>query len=131
MSGLINQEIVNDTTKLVMHRLIARQIGRDPVLIERARLSLAKIAVCFPERRFVRDGQEFLCLPAQKIRAMLTERNQRMTRLRLSSPFMLTDGVDFKDEMLWRRIRKVAKRVARRAAAKKEIMESCPEAVAP
>ena len=47
MSGQINRERVNDTAKLMMHRLIARMIGRDPTLVERARISLGRSAEHF------------------------------------------------------------------------------------
>lgn len=40
-----------------------------------------------------------------------------MTRLRLSSPFMLAEGVDFEDDILRRRIWRAAKRIAVRSTA--------------
>jgi hypothetical protein len=40
-----------------------------------------------------------------------------MTRLRLSSPFVLADGIDFEDEALRRRIWRAAKRIALRSTA--------------
>ncbi len=36
MYAPLNQEMVNDTAKLIMHRLIARLLVRDPLLIDRA-----------------------------------------------------------------------------------------------
>jgi hypothetical protein len=36
MGSQINKERVNDTAKLMMHRLVARKIGRDPSLVEKA-----------------------------------------------------------------------------------------------
>jgi hypothetical protein len=48
MNAPLNQEVVNDTAKLIMHRLIARSLGRDPLLIDRAKLSLAKMSARFP-----------------------------------------------------------------------------------
>jgi hypothetical protein len=44
----LNQEVVNDAAKLVMHRLIARFIARDPLLIDRAQASLANSPSIFP-----------------------------------------------------------------------------------
>jgi hypothetical protein len=38
MKILVNQETVNDIAKLMMHRLISREIGRDPSLVERAKV---------------------------------------------------------------------------------------------
>ncbi|MEI8152321.1 MAG: hypothetical protein WCG92_12060 [Hyphomicrobiales bacterium] len=42
MDNAPNQEVVNDTTKLIMHRLIARRIGRDPSIVQRAKASHEK-----------------------------------------------------------------------------------------
>ena len=53
MNEQINKERVNDTAKLIMHRLIARELGRDLSLLDRARISQAKIAERFADRPFV------------------------------------------------------------------------------
>ncbi|WP_431269280.1 hypothetical protein [Dankookia sp. P2] len=37
MPSAVNKESVNDRAKLIMHRLIARRLARDPALVERAR----------------------------------------------------------------------------------------------
>jgi hypothetical protein len=116
MHAPLNQEIVNDTAKLIMHRLIARLLARDPLLVDRAKVSLSKISVHFPDRSFVADWEELLRLPTRELRTLLTSRNQRMKRLRLSSPFVTADSVDFGDQALRRRIRRVAKRIAARAS---------------
>jgi hypothetical protein len=112
----LNQEIVNDTAKLIMHRLIARSLVHDPLLVDRAKVSLAKISVHFPDRSFVADWEELLRLPTSKLRALLTSRSQDMKRLRLSSPFVTAEGVDFGDQTLRRRIRWAAKRIVARAS---------------
>jgi hypothetical protein len=44
MHAPLNQETVNDTAKLIMHRLIARLLARDPLLVDRAKVSLRKIS---------------------------------------------------------------------------------------
>jgi hypothetical protein len=111
-----NQETINDTAKLIMHRLIARAIGHDPSLIDRARASLAEIAIRFPDRAFVAEWEELLDLPAAELRTMLTRHDERMQRLRLSSPFVTADGIDFANESLRRRIRRTAARIASRAS---------------
>jgi hypothetical protein len=49
----INRETVNDAAKLMMHRLIARELGRAPSLLDRARISQAKMALRFADRPFV------------------------------------------------------------------------------
>jgi hypothetical protein len=112
----LNQEIVNDTAKLIMHRLIARLLVRDPLLVDRAKVSLTKISIRFPDRSFVVDWEKLLRLPTSELRALLTSRNQDMKRLRLSSPFVTAEGVDFGDQTLRRRIRRAAKRIVARAS---------------
>jgi hypothetical protein len=116
MHAPLNQEIVNDTAKLIMHRLIARLLARDPLLVDRAKVSLSKISVHFPDRSFVADWEELLRLPTRELRVHLTSRDQRMKRLRLSSPFVTAEGVDFGGQALRRRIRGAAKRIAARAS---------------
>jgi hypothetical protein len=111
----LNQEIVNDTAKLIMHRLIARSLVRDPSLVDRAKVSLAEMSAHFPDRSFVEDWERLLRLPTCELRALLTSRNQDMKRLRLSSPFVTAEGVDFGDQTLRRRIRRAAKRIVARA----------------
>jgi hypothetical protein len=115
MNSTINQERVNDTAKRMMHRLIARQLGRDPSLVERARDSLCRSAERYGDYAFVQDWKEFLDLPASEMRRLLTCRNEEMTRLRLSSPFVLAEGIDFGNEALRRRIWRAARRVAARS----------------
>jgi len=116
MQAPLNQEIVNDTAKLIMHRLIARLLARHPYLVDQARVSLAEVSSRFPDRAFVGDWEELLRLPTAELRALLTSRDQGMKRLRLSSPFVTAEGVDFGDQALRRRIRRAAKRIVARAS---------------
>ena len=104
MYAPLNQEIVNDTAKLIMHRLIARALVRDPSLVDRARVSLARISARFPDRSFVADWERLLRLSTRELRALLISRDQNMKRLRLSSPFVTAEGVDFGNPILRRRI---------------------------
>jgi len=117
MGRPVNRETVNDTAKLIMHRLIARELARDPTLVERARIQLGRMAARFPDRSFVHDWEAVLRRPTSEIAAVLTRRNQEARWLRLSSPFILADGVDFKNEALRRRIGQAARRIATRTAA--------------
>ena len=119
MSNILNRESVNDTAKLIMHRLIARELLRDPSLVERARAVLEKTAVRFPDRSFIRDWQLVLQRPVNKIVSVLVDRGQEARRLRLSSPFVLAGGIDFKDVTL-HRPKSAAPRVAARGAAGSE-----------
>jgi hypothetical protein len=116
MHAPLNQEIINDTAKLIMHRLIARWLVRDPSLVHRAKASLAKSSVHLANRSFVADWEELLRLPACELRTKLSSRNQRMKQLRLSSPFVTAEGVDFEDQTFRRRIRRAAKRIVARAS---------------
>lgn len=116
MIGPLNREAVNDTAKLIMHRLIARLLSRDPVVIEHARSALSAMARHFPDRTFVAEWESLLRLPVCALRNLLTHRSQDMKRLRLSSPFMTADGIDFTDDELRRRIGRAAQRVVARAS---------------
>jgi hypothetical protein len=117
MNILVNQETVNDTAKLMMHRLISRAIGRDPSLVERAKVSHALAAQRYAGRPFVREWDDLLKLPPVKLRARLTSRGPDMVRLRASSPFLLAAGIDFTDYDFRLRIRRAARRVVERGLA--------------
>ena len=117
----LNQEDVNDTAKLMIHRLIARAIGRDPSLVDKAKVSLDRSSGDDEGYSFVREWSQLLDLPLSDIRRLLASRSERMTRLRLSSPFVLTEGIDFGNTALRRRIWRAAKRVARRSPAFEEL----------
>lgn len=118
MSAVVNRETVNDTAKLMMHRLIARELARNPALLSRAVASLSKMAARYPDRSFIQDWERLLRRPVHEITAMLTARSEEATRLRLSSPFVLAEGIDFKDEGLRRRIDRAAKRVVVRRSTR-------------
>jgi hypothetical protein len=120
----INQERINDTTKLIMHRLIARSLARDPMLIDRAKASLAGMAARFPDRSFIQDWDELLARPIEQLRMLLTSRDQEMMRLRLSSPFVTAEGVNFTQEPLRRRIGRAAKRIAARGRSNPDAARS-------
>lgn len=108
----INQESVNDAAKLMIHRLIARAVNRDHSLIEKAKVALDRRPQGYS---FVPDWDDLLGRSPSEIRRLLTSRGESMTRLRLSSPFVLVKDLDFTETTLRRRIWKAAKRVARRS----------------
>jgi hypothetical protein len=114
MNILVNQETVNDTAKLMMHRLISREIGCDPSLVERAKVSHARTVRLYARRPFVREWDDLLELPPTRLRAKLISRESDMVRLRLSSPFFPVAGMDFTDYDFRLRIRRAARRVAQR-----------------
>jgi hypothetical protein len=119
VSAQFNKERVNDTAKLMMHRLIAREIGRDPSLVKKARVSLDRAAERFKDYSFVQNWNDVLDLPVPRVRQLLTSSDEEMTRLRLSSPFVVADGIDSEDEALRRRIWRAAKRVAVRSTTRR------------
>jgi len=114
MNNLVNQESVNDTAKLMMHRLISREIGRDPFLVEQAKVTHARMARLYAGRPFVREWNDLLKLAPAELRAKLISRESDMVRLRASSPFPLAGGVDFTGYEFRLRIRRAAKRVVER-----------------
>ncbi|HLH93101.1 MAG TPA: hypothetical protein VKX28_32150 [Xanthobacteraceae bacterium] len=117
MNAPLNQEIVNDTAKLIMHRLVARELARDPSVLDRAHVQLTRMAERYPEQPWVGEWAEILRRPIAQIAAFLISRDERAVRLRLSSPFTLGGPIDFKDEATRRRIWRAARRVAIRGAA--------------
>jgi hypothetical protein len=109
-----NKETVNDLAKLIMHRLIARALARNPSLVGRAGHVHAQAAERFPNQSFIREWNELLGRPLPELRLQLTSRSPGMKRLRLSSPFGLVDELDFTDPTVRRRIWSAAKRLATR-----------------
>ena len=93
----VNQGVVGDTAKLIMHRLIARQIRRDPALVEKAKIAHARQADQFAGWPFVREWDELLSHPPDELTSKLISRDREMVRLRNSSPFYLAEGIDFGD----------------------------------
>lgn len=110
-----NQEAVNDTAKLIMHRLILRSLDRDPSLLERARTSHLRTSERFPEKAFVAAWFDVLRRPLPELRSLLVSRTPEMNRLRLSSPFIVADGMNFGDPALRRRIWAAARRLRTRS----------------
>lgn len=110
MSSQINQERVNDRAKLIMHRMVARELARDPGLLARARNALRKRSVRMPERDFTSEWEKLLSSSIDELRRKLTSREEDMARLRLSSPFMMVTSLGLDDVPLRRRIWRLAKR---------------------
>src|SRR6266852_4211690 len=97
MSTEANQGVVGDIAKLMMHRLIVRQIRRDPTLVERAKIAHTRQADQFAGWPFVRKRDELLSLSPSELTSRLICRDREMVRLRNSSPFYLAEEVDFGD----------------------------------
>jgi hypothetical protein len=99
MTYPFNRKHVNNTLRLIMHRLIARAIGRDPSLVDKVRGTLQGVDD---------DWNAILALPVPEVRRLLTSRSENMIRLRLSSPFAFV--IDFTNVDLRRRIHRAARR---------------------
>jgi hypothetical protein len=108
MTAEVNQGVVGDTAKLIIHRLIARQIRRDPALVEKAKIAHARQADQFAGWPFVREWDELLSLPPDELTSKLISRDREMVRLRNSSPFYLCERVDFRDYKMRIRISRAA-----------------------
>jgi hypothetical protein len=119
MIGPPNQEVVNDTAKLIIHRLIARVLAHDRSLLDRAKASHAKLSRRFPDRTFVNDWNRLLDRPIPELRSLLTSRSREMRRLRLSSPFVTAEGFDLTHPTLRQRIWAMARRLAIGSAQRK------------
>jgi hypothetical protein len=100
-----NQELEADDSSL-----IAREIGRDPSLIDPAKISLNRSSSeRYEGYSFVSEWSALLRLPPVKVRRRLTSPDE--------SPFVTAEGIDFSDVALRRRIWRTAKRVAVKSAA--------------
>ncbi|APE43244.1 hypothetical protein BOO69_07305 [Sulfitobacter alexandrii] len=98
-------EAINDRAKLMMHRLIARQIRMRPELLKRARIRMGE-----PSQRELSAAEEWrqiLRRDADIVARLLCERSERMYRLRLSSPFI--GVIDFSDPNVRRRIHRLCR----------------------
>jgi hypothetical protein len=119
MTIRVNQEQVNDTAKLIIHRLIAQAMRRDPSLIDRAKIALdRRSSERYEGCSFVSEWSDLLRLPPSKVRCRLTSRDEEMTHLRLSSPFVIAEGIDFSNVALRRRIWQAAKRLTVKSTAR-------------
>lgn len=114
MKDGLNEGVVGDTAKLMMHRLIVRKLRRDPSLVEEAKAAHTRQADQFAGWPFVRDWQELLALPTGELASKLISRDREMVRLRNSSPFYLVEGVHFGDYHARIRLRRAARRIVER-----------------
>lgn len=114
MNDGLNEGVVGDTAKLMMHRLIVRRLRRDPSLVEKAMAAHTRQAAQFADWPFAREWQELLALPTGELAVKLVSRDREMVRLRNSSPFFLTEGVHFGDYDTRIRLRRAARRIVQR-----------------
>jgi hypothetical protein len=111
----VNAEAVNDRVKLLFHRLIARRLASDPDALDLAHAELDRQRLRRPGAVWIEEWATLLAQGADRVRAEIVRRDERMTRLRLSSPLVFM--IDVKDEDLrrriWRRSRQHLTRQAR------------------
>ncbi len=100
-----NREAINDRAKLILHRLIAGHMRRDPCLLDDARARLAAIDGPLPDH--ARDWQDLLRQPVGAVARAIVARSERMTRLRTASPFRLPRSYQSPDwrRRVWRKAR--------------------------
>jgi len=65
---------------------------------------------------FVREWEDLLALPLGELASKLISRDREMVRLRNSSPFYLAEGVDLGDYDARLRLRRAARRGAKRTS---------------
>jgi len=109
MTTTVNRETINDRFKLAFHRMVARQLKRDPALLESARAVVVGWASDGPRADYVSEWAELLARPAGEVRKAIVGRSEDLKRLRISSPFsVLGDRVmdDAARMKLWRIVKK-------------------------
>jgi hypothetical protein len=72
---------------LAFHRVIARRLIHDPLVLDRARERVRGWLSQTPERPFAREWEKILAGNAESVAAFLTDRSGLAEELRQSSPF--------------------------------------------
>lgn len=103
----VNAETVNDRVKMVLARRVVCAVRHDPLLIQKAWdwLEVQRIRGGFLSCHA--EWAEILKLPVDQICDLLWERSERMTRLRISSPFIgvIPRYSTERRRLLWRKSR--------------------------
>jgi hypothetical protein len=77
-----------DERSLAMHKLIAAKVLADPTLLDKARDNLRRWHQMDGSPKLaLAEWEQILSRPTDQIAQFLTERSERATRLRQSSPF--------------------------------------------
>lgn len=103
----VNAERVNDRAKLMIHRLLARRIVLDPGIVDRARDMVYRARAAGKSYEYLDEWQNLLSRDPTELREIITERSDKMDRLRVSSPLALVAGVEDPDlrRRIWRKAR--------------------------
>jgi hypothetical protein len=110
-TNMPNQETVNDEAKLIIHRWIARRLGSDAGMVDRARVRLAEIERESGQIDYVDMWKDILSKDPLTIRRHLVARDETSCWLRISSPFSTVSGLPLNDVPLRRRIWRDARRL--------------------
>ena len=110
MPSAVNKESVNERAKLIMHRLIARRLARDPALVERARDLVRRRLAEGAALDYAAEWDRLLGRGPADVRRAIVSRSPEMERLLLSLPLSSLAG--FRDEALRRHIWRKAKLAA-------------------
>lgn len=108
-----NAEAINDRTKLLYHRLVARRLKREPELVAEALLALDRRAEQFGHGHDTVEWRALLQCPINEIRAVISSRSRAAARFRISSPFYFVESLSISDLKARRRLREVANRAFR------------------
>jgi len=77
-----------DERSLAMHRLIAAKVQADPVLLDKARENVRRWQESDGSPKLaLAEWEQILGGPVNQVAQFVTERSERATRLRQSSPF--------------------------------------------
>jgi hypothetical protein len=103
----VNAERVNDRAKLMIHRLLAHRIVSDPGIVDQARDMISRARAAGESYEYLDEWRDVLSRNPTDIRRIITERSDKMYRLRVSSPFALLAGVEDPDlrRRIWRKAR--------------------------
>ena len=103
----VNAERVNDRAKLMIHRLLAHRIVSDPGIVDQARDMVSRARAAGESYEYLDEWRDVLSRNPTDIRRIITERSDKMYRLRVSSPFALLAGVEDPDlrRRIWRKAR--------------------------
>jgi hypothetical protein len=77
MRDKLNDGVVGDTVKMMMHRLIVRKLRHDPSLMQKAKDAHARQADQFVGWSFVKEWKELFALPMEELAVKLISRDER------------------------------------------------------
>jgi len=92
-----------------MHRLIARRLRNDPALIDDGRAWIARQRAEGFVNDYLDAWEGILALPVSEMGRLITQRTEKMERLRNSSPLVLAERLGLRDVEFRRRIWRKAK----------------------